>query len=146
MFIRILQCSHSYCDFCTKMSVIFKCSVILTRTNVMTTLTTVIATRRVWCWHVWVRLWHSRKWLWHSYVSKPHSACRNHYCVWCSHAYCDEHTHECNFWTQSVHSTCTSVIYMRRVRLLHTECNFYTQSVISTRKVWLLHAVLCWNV
>jgi hypothetical protein len=69
-------------------------------------------------------------WLWHSYVSKPHSACRNH-------SYCDEHTHECNFWTQSVISTRTSVIYLRRVWLPHAECDFYPQSVISKRSVIL---------
>jgi hypothetical protein len=79
-------------------------------------------------------------WLWHSYVLKPHSAFRNHSCVWCSHAYCDEHTHECNFWTQSMISTRTSVIYICTVRFLHALCDlithksdFYAQSVILTR-------------
>jgi hypothetical protein len=53
-------------------------------------------------------------------VLKPHSACRNHSCVWCSRAYC--------------------VIYECRLRFPHTECGFYTQSVIYTRRVWFLHA------
>jgi hypothetical protein len=87
MFTRIVWCSHPYCDdFYTQMSVVSSRNVILTRTNVTTTLTTVISThsrvistRRVWCWHIWV-------WSWHSYVLKLHSACRNHSCVWCSHA------------------------------------------------------------
>jgi hypothetical protein len=83
-------------------SVISKRSVILTRTNVITTLTTVIlthtkviTTRRVWWWHI--------------YVSKPHSACRNHSCKWCTrtlwfkhaqkwclHAECDVDTYKCD--------------------------------------------------
>jgi hypothetical protein len=112
----------------------------LKRTNVISTLTTVISTRtrvistrRVWCWYVWLWLWHSWKWLWHSYVLKPHSACRNHSCVWFSHAYCDDDTHECNFWTKSVNSTRTSVIYISIVRFPHAECNFPTQSMICTQ-------------
>jgi hypothetical protein len=55
-------------------------------------------------------------------------ACRNHSFVWFSHAYCDEHTHECNFWTQSVISTRTSVIYIRRVWFLYPLKN--------TKKYW----------
>jgi hypothetical protein len=89
--------------------------------TVISTRKRVIYTRRVWCWHVWVWLL-----LWHLYVSKALSACRNHSFVWYSHAYCDEHTHKCNFWKQSVNSTRTSVIYLR--------------SVIFTRTVWFLHA------
>jgi hypothetical protein len=113
---RKLWFQHAECDFYTQMSVISTRSVILTRKNVISTLTTctrVISTRRVGCWHVWVWLWHSRKWLWNAYVSNPHSACRNHFCVWCSHVFCDEHTHKCNFWTQRVISTRTSVISTR---------------------------------
>jgi hypothetical protein len=107
---------------------------------VWTSHTRMIYTPRVRCWHAWVWLWHSRKlswhsrkWLWHSYVSKPAFACRYLFCVWCSLAYCDEHTHESNFGTQSVIST-------RTVWFINAQCDFYTQSVISTRKVWLLHA------
>jgi hypothetical protein len=77
---------------------------------------------------------------WMSYVLKLHSACRNHSCVWCSHAYCDEHTYKCNFWTQSVISIHTSVIYISKVRISHAECDFHTQSVTSTRRLTLLHA------
>jgi hypothetical protein len=95
----------------------------------------VISTRRVWCWHAWVWLWHSRKWLRHLYVSKPYSACGNHSFVWCSHAYWDEHTHECNFWTQSVISTRPSVIYIRRVWFIYVECDFHAQSLISQHRV-----------
>jgi hypothetical protein len=136
---------HAEYDFYTQ-SVISTRIAILKR-NVVTTLTTVISTRtrmtstrRVWCWHVWVWLWHSqkwlwhsRKWVWHSYVLKPHSACSNQSCAWCSHAYCDEHTHECNFWTHIVILTRTSVIYICRVRFPHAECDFYTQSNFHTQ-------------
>jgi hypothetical protein len=114
----------------------------------------VISTRRVWCWLVWVWLWHSRKWLRHLYVFKNHTMRVEITLL------CDVHTHECNFWTQSVISTRTNVIYIRRVWFFKTECNFqtqcdfnthkydydthncdfHTQSVISTRKVWFLHA------
>jgi hypothetical protein len=95
-----------------------------------------ISTRRVWCWHVWVWLWHSRDCLWHSYhtlhveitlVCGEHThKCKFnthecdlymqsaistlrvwfHSCVWCLLAYWDDHTHECNFWTQSVIFIC----------------------------------------
>jgi hypothetical protein len=74
----------------------------------------------------------------------------------------DEHTNECEFWTQSVISTWTSVIstrtsviYTCRVRFLleecdfysqsvfsHAECDFYTQSVISTRSVMLKRTIV----
>jgi hypothetical protein len=86
----------------------------------------VISTRRVWCWDVWVWLRHSQNWLWHSYVIKPHSACRNHFCVWWTHvrmqfmnAKCDFNTHECDLFMQSA-------IFTRRVWFLQAECDFYT--------------------
>jgi hypothetical protein len=63
-------------------SVIAARSVILTRTNVIATLTTVIwtrtrviSTRKVWFWHVWVRLWHSKVWFTHARVEFQHDAC-----------------------------------------------------------------------
>jgi hypothetical protein len=140
MFTRLMWCSRAYCDFYSQRSVISTRSVILTRTNVIATLTTVISTLRVWCWHLWV-------WLWNSFVPKPHSACRNHSCVWCLHAYRDEHKHECNFWTQRVISTRTSVIYIRKVRCSHVECDFDTQkctydttTVFQHAQEWFLHA------
>jgi hypothetical protein len=106
----------------------------LKRTNVITTLTIVISTR--------TRVISTRRvWLWHSYLLKPHSTCRNHSCLWCSHAYCDEHTHKCNCWSQSVISTRTSVIYIiqsaistLKVWFLHAECNFHTQCDGETHK------------
>jgi hypothetical protein len=110
---------HAVFDFYTQMSVI------LTRTNVIRTLTTkissrtrVITTRRVWFSHViWVSLWHSRKCLWHSYVSKPDSACINHSCVWCSHAYCEER----KVWLQQA-----------RLWFICVDSDFHSQSVITT--------------
>jgi hypothetical protein len=115
-------------------------SVMLKRTNVIMTLTTVISTRtrvistrRVWCWHVWVWLWHSRKWLWHSYVLKPTLRVEVSFV-------CDEHTHECNFWAQSVILTRTSVIYTCILCFPHAECDFYTWCVIFTRRVCFIHA------
>jgi hypothetical protein len=133
---------HAECDFYTQ-SVISTLSVILKLSNVTTTLTTVISTRtrvistrRVWCWHVWVVILTLTKVVM-TLIRVKTTACRNHSCVWCSHAYCDEHTHECNFWTQSVISTRTSVIYICRVRFPHEKCDFYTKSVISTRSVML---------
>jgi hypothetical protein len=111
--------------------------VILTRTNVtlISTHTRVISTRTVWCWLVWVRLWHS-------YVLKPHYAYRNHSYVWYLHAYYDVYTHECNFLTQSVNShDCEiymqSVTSTRKTWFLHAECDLYTQSVISTPSLML---------
>jgi hypothetical protein len=49
------------------------------------------------------------------------------------------HTHECNFWTQSVISTRTSVIYIRRVWFIYVECDLFTKSVIFTRRAWFLN-------
>jgi hypothetical protein len=142
IYICRVRFPHAECDFYTQ-RVISTRSMILKRTNVITTLTTLISkreteifTRRVWCWHVWVLLWHSRKWLWHSYVLKSHSACGNHSCVWCSHAYYDEHKHKCNFWTQSVNFTWLSVIYIRRMWFLNAECNFHTQCDVETHKCY----------
>jgi hypothetical protein len=99
------------------MSVMSTRSVILTRTNEITPLTTVISTRRVWCWHVWVYIWLIR-------VK--------------STLVCDVHTHTVMntrtsyVWTQTVISTRTSVIYICRVRFPYAE--------------WFLHAVWCWHV
>jgi hypothetical protein len=107
---------HSQCDFDT----------------VISTHTRMISTRTVWCWHIWV-------WLWHSYVLIPQYACKNHSCVWCSHAYCDEHTHKSKF------RTLTSVITTREVWFLHAKYNIHTQSVISTRRVQFPYTVWCWN-
>jgi hypothetical protein len=80
------------------------------------------------------------------------------------------HTHKCNFWTQSVISTSTSVnakcdfhtqseisthrvisrmTYTRRVWFIHifihAESDFHTQSEISKRRVELPHAVWLWH-
>jgi hypothetical protein len=72
--------------------------------------------------------------------------------VWCSHAWCDVHSH-------SVMVTRTSVISARKVWFLHAECylhakvwflnvkcDYYIQSVISTCRVLFPHAVWFWNV
>jgi hypothetical protein len=105
-------CSHAECDDCYKQM-------------------SVISTRRLSFQHTFLQWW---VWLWHLYVLKPHYACRNHSCVWCLHAYFDENTHECNFWTQNVISIRTSVIYVCRVWFLHAECNFHTLYDVETHK------------
>jgi hypothetical protein len=63
-------------------SVISTRIVILTRTNVITTLLTVISTRsraistpRVWFWHVWVWLRLTLVWLIHARVAFQHDSC-----------------------------------------------------------------------
>jgi hypothetical protein len=107
IYIYRVRFPHAECDFYTQCDVLKRKNVNTTLTTEISTRTRVISARRVWWWHVWVWLWHSRKWLWHSYVLKPQSACRNHSCVWCSNAYCDEHTHEfqldtCDFKTNQL--------------------------------------------
>jgi hypothetical protein len=89
----------------------------------ISTRTSVIYTRRVRCWHVWVWLWHSRKWLWHSYVVT---------------LVCDVHMH-------TVMNTRTSVISEHKVWFICVECNFHTQSVFATRRVWFPNAVWFWQ-
>jgi hypothetical protein len=99
IFVPPKTSSHTHeCNFgtqsviSTRMSVFYtRMSLFYTRMSLFYTRMSVFYTRRGRCWHVWVWvwLWHSQNWLWHSYVSKPHSACRNHSCVWFSHAYCE---------------------------------------------------------
>jgi hypothetical protein len=96
-----------------------KKSAITTHTNVILTRTRVFPpeqcdfTRKVWFSHTRVLFWHLRVWLRHDWV-------------WFIHA-------KCNFYTQIVISTCTSVnsprlrsISARIVSFSYTECDFYT--------------------
>jgi hypothetical protein len=152
IYIRRVWVPHAECDFYSQ-SVIFTRSVWFPDAECDFYTLSVISTRSVWflqaecnfqtqydfdthkcdfytqsvMWHVWV-------WLWHLYVSKPHSACRNHSFVWFSHASCDEHTHECNFWTQSVISTRTRVISSRRV------WSWDVWVWLRHARVWITHA------
>jgi hypothetical protein len=93
-------------------------------------------------------------------ILKPIFGTQCDFQVWLIHAYSDDLTHECNFWTQSVILTHTCVIlthmcviYTRRVWFLHAvwvqnaqewflhaECDIYTESVIFGRNVWFRHA------
>jgi hypothetical protein len=57
-----------------------------------------------------------------------------------THARFSKHTAECDFYTQSVISACTSVIRTRRLWFLHTEYALTRIKVISTRRVWFPYA------
>jgi hypothetical protein len=75
-----------------------------------------------------------------------------HSFVWCSYAYCDEHSHECNFGTQSAISTRTTMIYTRRLRCWHVwvwlwhESDYDTQNHTMRVEITLVCDVYSHNV